>query len=188
MKRLFIAIVFEAGESFAEKYAKFKSCTCKLDRVNWVKPDLLHLTLKFLGDTEEERIPLLDNLLLDISKHYSAFPITLDKIGAFGSKYQPKVLWLAPSKAPDELLKLQNEIELKLKKNGFPFTSAPFVSHLTLARINYIDSKRYFWDMIDKMSDLFDEHFNIRYFVLYESVLQKGRSPQYNVLYKYDLQ
>ena len=187
MKRLFVAISFEPSADFAKQYAILKRCTCKLDRVNWVKGDLMHLTLKFLGDTEESRISDLCHLLEAVAAHHRAFSITLDRIGAFGSRYQPRVVWLGPSETSQPLLRLQHEVEMQLRENGFPPTYGKFVSHLTLARINFIDNKKYFWEGIDSCNSLFDETFSVKGFALYESILQKGCPPKYLVLRQFDL-
>ena len=182
MKRLFIAIDYLPSERFPQQYAELKKCSCKLDRINWVHPELMHLTIKFLGETSEDRIPLLVSLLTDVATKIPSFQLKLNRIGAFGSRYQPRVIWLGPEELPARLGDLQREMETVLRKHGFPPTYGRFVAHLTLARIHSIDSKNYFWDGIEKAAGLFNETFQVRQFILYESVLQKGKAPQYIAL------
>lgn len=186
-KRLFIAIPFRTDAAFAQKFNRMRSCTCKLDRANWVNPSLFHLTLKFLGETDVDRIPGICIALREALKGQLPFEFLLDKVGAFGSRYQPRVLWLGPEETPPEMLALHRRVDKQLAKAGFPRTFGNFVCHLTLARINYIDSKKYFWEQLESHARLFSERVSVNEVILYESLLQKGRAPQYIALEKFTL-
>lgn len=186
-KRLFIAIPFGFDATFVQKFNRIRTCTCKLDRANWVNPSLFHLTLKFLGETSVDRIPDICKAMQESLRGQAPFDFVLDKVGAFGSRYQPRVLWLGPDETPSEMLSLQRSVDKSLAKVGFPRTFGNFVCHLTLARINYIDSKKYFWEQLEKHEHLFSEAVSVREVILYESVLRKGHAPLYIALEKYSL-
>ena len=186
-KRLFIAVPFRFDAAFAQKFALLRSCTCRLDRANWVDPSLFHLTLKFLGETGVERIPDICRAVEEAVRGLSPFEFVLDKVGVFGSRYQPRVLWLGPGETPAEMLALQQRVERQLVRAGFPRNIGNFVCHLTLARINYIDSKPFFWGQLERHAGLFSETVGVREVILYESLLQKGRAPRYVALEKFAL-
>jgi len=179
LKRLFVAVPFVPDGGFADKMPMLRGCTCRTDRVNWVEPELLHITLKFLGETSVQRIPLLCKTLGSVAASASAFSFTLNKLGVFGSRYQPRVVWLGPESTPSGMLFLQQSIERALGMAGFPRTFGRFVCHLTLARINHVDDKRFFWQRIDSCRNFFSVHAEVREMVLFESVLNKGYQPQY---------
>lgn len=186
-KRLFVAVPFRFDAAFAQKFARMRSCTCRMDRANWVDPSLFHLTLKFLGETDVERIPDICRALNEAVRGVTPFEFVLDKVGAFGSRYQPRVLWLGPEETPAEMLALQQRVERQLVRAGFPRNIGNFVCHLTLARINYIDSKKYFWEQVESHAGLFSETASVKEVILYESILQKGHTPRYIALEKFAL-
>lgn len=187
LKRLFVAIPFRPEAGFAEKQAILRGCTCRTDRVNWVSPELLHITLKFLGGTDTGRIPSLCGALEEVAHGEEPFTIVLDRIGAFGSRYQPRAVWLGASEPPEGVLRLHGRMEKLLGRIGFPRTFGNFVCHMTLARINHLDSKPFFWNRLDACQTLFSERLEVREFILYESILRKGAAPVYEVLEKFPL-
>ena len=88
MKRLFVAIKLKPDENFLRIYYFLKQ-NLKHDLIRWVEPDKLHLTLKFLGETPNEKIPQIKQLLSDFVKDKKRFEIIFDKVGIFGSSYNP---------------------------------------------------------------------------------------------------
>ena len=187
VKRLFVAITFHPEESFAEKVRPLRQCTFRTDMVNWVQPDLLHLTLKFIGETDTARIPDICSAVEAAVRTVNPFTITLDRIGAFGSRHQPRVIWLGPVYTPDVMVQLHHRIDLNLARKGFPKTFGNFVCHLTLARIHRIGDKGYFWKQFEACRQLFSEKVEVRECVLYESILHKGYQPQYVALERFRL-
>lgn len=179
MKRLFIAINIEPNNSFLEKYNILRRASTKLDRINWIEPENLHITLKFIGETEEERIPEIKNRLHQISLSVLSFQLMLDRIGAFGSRYQPRIIWLGCSKVITEMQSLYAKIEKEMHVIGFKPSYGNFVTHLTLARINKIDDKNYFWKSIEQNGNLFDYEVNVKQIILYESILLNKHRPIY---------
>lgn len=186
-KRLFVAVTFHPGASFPEKFRQLQKSTFRTDLVNWVQPDLLHLTLKFLGETDTARLPDIVSALKTAVSSHPAFSFTLDRIGAFGSRYQPRVVWLGAVYTPKEMIQLHNSIELNLLKKGFPKTIGNYVCHLTLARIRRIGDKARFWQQLEACQQLFDEKVEVRECVLYESILHKGYQPKYVALERFPL-
>ena len=179
MKRLFIAIDIAVNHLFLENYAIVRKTSTKLDRINWIEPENMHITLKFLGETEEERIPEIEKKLHKIVQSGSSFQFTLDRIGAFGSRYQPRIIWLGSSKVIPEIQVLHGKIEKEMRILGFKSGFGNFVTHLTLARIHKIDDKKYFWKSIEQYGNLFEQTVEVNEIILFESILTKTHTPVY---------
>ena len=102
---------------------------------SWVKPGNIHLTLKFLGDTDPDRIPGIQNKLAETLSPFAPFQLSLGSVGVFPDTKNPRVLWVGLKDEEDALKTLQTGIEKALESIGFPREQRPFSPHLTLARI-----------------------------------------------------
>lgn len=110
-------------------------------RMSWVRPASLHLTLKFLGDMDEQVIdPLRVALELAIGSQI-AVNVPLERLGAFPRPHSPRVLWVGPSENWEEgaeakrLVEIHGAIEQACEGLGFRREAKSFSAHLTLARI-----------------------------------------------------
>lgn len=110
-------------------------------RIQWVKPDLIHLTMKFLGETEAEMVEPLRESLAQSLGSFGGVTIPLGRLGAFPNRHGPRVLWVGPSdgfergedaKRLDELHRM---IERICEGLGFAGEPKSFAAHLTVARI-----------------------------------------------------
>ena len=180
MKRLFIAVEVVPSEQFLEIYTKLKSTSTKLDRINWVKPELMHLTLKFLGETPEEKISAILGGITSATNTVSPFELKIGTIGAFGSRYQPRVLWFGID-ANEPVNQLHTQIQKEMRKLGFKPDFGNFVPHITIARINKIDNKQQFWKSIETLQMPFIQQIEVKKIILYESIL-KTYVPVYEVI------
>jgi 2'-5' RNA ligase len=103
-------------------------------KVSWTGRTQMHLTLQFLGDVEDEKIPKIIEAITAAAKEVSPFEFAVEKIGAFPPKGSPHILWAGISECPP-LLKLQQRIEEMLKPLGFKPEDRSFTPHLTLGRV-----------------------------------------------------
>jgi RNA 2',3'-cyclic 3'-phosphodiesterase len=108
--------------------------SCDLPSVRWVPVRNTHLTLKFLGDVPEERLPSLKLLITKVATQHNPFYMVSSGLGAFPSLRQPRILW-AGIAAPDELYNLQKALETETRRLSYPVESRPFSAHLTLGRV-----------------------------------------------------
>ena len=104
-------------------------------RVSWVKPDNIHLTLKFLGDVPASRTDAVYQSVDRAAQSVRTFKIELGGAGCFPSVRSPRILWVGLKKLPDELLRLHGNIEDELAREGFPRDQKRFAPHLTIGRI-----------------------------------------------------
>jgi 2'-5' RNA ligase len=100
----------------------------------WVKPDGLHLTLKFFGDTDAANLPAIQSALQAVHTQAAA-TIRIHGIGYFPNPRQPRVIWAGITASP-ELQTLAAEIQSRVGPFGFPAEERAFSPHITLARIN----------------------------------------------------
>ncbi len=104
-------------------------------RVQWVRPDSIHLTLKFLGDIDEARVEDIRAALLSAVGRQSRLAVEVGGLGVFPDLRLPRVLWVGLSGQVDALMRVAAEVEAALTGVGFPPESRPLSPHLTLARI-----------------------------------------------------
>lgn len=133
--RSFVAIALE-GEARrgAEALLEALRGAADADAVRWVRPEGLHVTLRFLGEIDEARVaPLAEGLRAAVASH-PAFDLSLGALQGFPSAGRPRVL--ACEVAPVETLaSLAEAVEGAVRDAGFAPESRPFRPHLTLGRV-----------------------------------------------------
>jgi len=102
--------------------------------LKWVKAKNLHLTLKFLGDTDQKKLEILKETIMNTCSNYTKFSIYYNHFEAFPSTNYPKVLYFGLNKSKKQLIKLQNELINKLYESGFEPEDREYKPHLTFAR------------------------------------------------------
>ena len=106
-------------------------------QINWVKNDNLHLTLKFIGYTNESYIPKIIDTLKEITINYKPFQLIINKTGCFPKKERPRTLFLGVEGHTNILIDLVQKIENELEKLDIPKNRNDFIPHITLATIKY---------------------------------------------------
>jgi len=132
--RAFIAIKLapQIKEKLGVIQKRLIPCLPKLD---WVKPDNLHLSLKFLGEISLPQAQDLEQMIAQIVKTASPFQITLKTLGVFPDYRRARIIWIGTDQAPPELKQLTIQLENKCLKLGIPQEVHPFQAHITLGRI-----------------------------------------------------
>ena len=129
--RLFIALPIEVSPPLL---AQLKTLA-KLGRsVRPIRAEQAHLTLKFLGEVDIDRISFIKTALNDIGARTSSFAWSIQGLGAFPHGTRPRVVW-AGVKPQEPIIALANEIDQRLGPLGFPRESRPYHPHVTLARV-----------------------------------------------------
>jgi len=104
--------------------------------VNWVRPEQMHLTLKFLGDVPDTQTPAICRVVAQVARQFEPFEIVFRGVGAFPSLEHPKVLWIGVQEGGQELKLLQAALDEALKNQlGYPREVRPFQPHLTVGRV-----------------------------------------------------
>ncbi len=105
------------------------------DRVQWTRPENVHLTLKFLGNAREEILGDLRAALENICAAHMPFDVELAGLGAFPSARRARILWLGIGAGFEELRSLAADVDIALMSLGFEREERPYTPHLTLGRI-----------------------------------------------------
>jgi len=100
----------------------------------WVRPEDIHLTLKFLGDVPQTDVPEIVEVIRAICAQHQPFDLALAQVGCFPNHRQPRVVWAGVGGDVALLAALQKEIEEALSDLGYEPEERGFSPHLTLAR------------------------------------------------------
>lgn len=103
--------------------------------VRWVKPESVHITLKFLGDVDPERIESIRRCAQEAVQSVRRFSVRLAGTGAFPNDKRPRVLWIGITEGSAELKQAASRIDEALCSFGFEKEKRPFSPHLTVGRV-----------------------------------------------------
>ena len=143
-----------------------------------VRPGMIHVTLKFLGDTPLSKIPGIKKALAEIARSQKPFTLRVEGLGAFASWDHPRTIWVGLTSPPD-LLNLAVKINQMTSQLGFPIENRPFSPHLTLARVSEGADRNKIKQCIDQLrqtSSVVFGDFTVSQVVLFQSSLQRGGS------------
>ena len=135
--RLFVALDLPAGAKAALAATMGQLQSVIPAGVRWVNPAGIHLTLKFLGDTEAGLVtPLLTALgEATAAGDSTPFPLHLDGLGVFPNRREPRGIYAGVDGDLDSLAQAQRQVEQAITQLGFPREKRPFRPHLTLGRV-----------------------------------------------------
>jgi 2'-5' RNA ligase len=103
--------------------------------VRWIRPENVHLTLKFLGDiTEEELLDPVAGALEVVCRRHEPFEAEPGAFGAFPSAGRARILWAGIDEGSDRLRALAEDVETSLEPLGFEREDRTYTPHLTLGR------------------------------------------------------
>ena len=100
----------------------------------WVRPENIHLTLKFLGETPEDEIGEISSVLGKLAERHAPFELAPSGFGGFPRMDKAKVIWIGAKGDIERLLALAEDIETSLENLGFERESRGFSPHFTIGR------------------------------------------------------
>lgn len=134
MLRTFIAV-----ETSPETHARARQLIARLSgtgaKISWVKPDCLHLTLKFLGDVDLREIPSVCQAITRAVAEIPPFEIEVQGAGAFPSAARPRTVWLGVGRGSEEMIALHDAVDQALGGVGYRREQRRFRPHLTVGRV-----------------------------------------------------
>ena len=157
--------------------------------IKWVKPENIHLTLKFLGDTPQEKVPLIVKGIENVAVSLTQFSLKAQGTGVFPSTKQPRVLWAGVTALP-EMERLYHLIDEKLIPLGFLGEKRGFSPHLTLGRVAETADSNVIQTVVKRLLQSQQKEFgsaDIDHVTLFQSTLAQGGSI-YTPLMRIDLQ
>jgi 2'-5' RNA ligase len=176
MKRLFIAVDIRGNDDFNSDFDKIRN-RLSGEGIKWTKPENTHITLVFLGDTDEKRIESIDNILRKNCIGFGNFEIVLKSIGVFRNLSDARII-RADIHQADKLIQLNTVISRDLKNAGFKMEDRPFSPHLTIGRIKSLKDRNALKLIIDEYRDVQLQKIHVEKIILYESILKQS-GPEY---------
>ena len=150
----------------------------------WVHPSLWHLTLKFLGEVEDELVPAIADLVSEVAAGYEAFDVSLSGTGLFPNPDRPRVLWVGIQDGADTLARLAQAIDAGLDGLGFEPDEEGFQPHMTLSRFRESHEAGELAGNVGPSEEI--ARFEVDSVVLMKSVL-RPRGPDYSVVERLSL-
>jgi 2'-5' RNA ligase len=184
MKRLFIAIKLTPNANVLGVYNYLRK-ELSYNKIRWVEPGNFHLTLKFIGETQESKIPYIIEIIKNAIGNYDIMKLNINKIGIFGSSYKPRIIWfgIAKNKKIDNLA---NDLINNLDAVGFVKDNQNFIPHFTIGRITNIIDKKVFNSIIDEKQSIILQQAEVKEVILYESI-QTHKNICYNEIFCFSL-
>ena len=171
--RTFIA--FELPEKIITFISKVqKDLQSRGLKVKWVRPQNIHLTLKFLGNINETDTEIVGKAIRESANGYSPISLTTKGIGVFPNIKRPRVIWIGITGQTKQLISLQKGLDEKLDAIGFPKDNRPFKGHLTLARVKGRINPQRLIDAIKYYSEFESETFIADNIYLFKSDLKSS--------------
>lgn len=143
-------------------------------KISWVAIENMHITLKYLGNTDVNLIPELNEVLGVIAVKHRNFRIKIQGLGTFGKNKRTNIIWLGiPS---NEILNsLATDVVSAMQNFGFDPENRHYKAHLTLGRIKSTIDESIPAKLVQDYNKLFFQEFEVKNFVLYESLNLNGR-------------
>jgi 2'-5' RNA ligase len=104
--------------------------------IRWVRPESIHLTLKFLGEISPQQAQQIQSKMLEITSQFPTTIVVVEGLGCFPNYSRPRVIWLGLQDAQAVLSKMQNLLDRSLEDHGFAPEERGFSPHLTIGRVH----------------------------------------------------
>lgn len=132
--RCFVAIELDPAARKCVEAALDRCAAAGNDGVRWCRPEQLHITLKFLGETPEPRVPMICDVLRRTSTTIRPFTLELAGLGTFPEKGTPRVMWYGVQDEGSTCRKWLEAADPELEALGLGREQRPFTPHVTLGR------------------------------------------------------
>ncbi len=154
--------------------------------VRWVRLDGLHLTLRFIGPTLEDRVEAAATAVRASAAASQPFEVSIGGAGTFPTTGRPRALWLGLRAGEVELADLARTVDAELTRAGWALDPKPFRAHLTLARSDGVPAGSAIGARLADAAAVLDLRFGAERIGLFES-LTGGGPARYEPLEMADL-
>ncbi len=176
--RCFIAIEIPAEIQTALSRTITRAQVNRTSGFRPVRPESIHLTLKFLGDVEQEKLPGITAGLAELCTQVESFNYQVRGLGVFPTWDRPRTIW-AGLQYPPALTDLYRLVDEFTTNAGFPGESRKFSPHLTLARVSEQADALILRQKIQTLKSLTETSFgevHATQLTFFRSILQPGGS------------
>jgi 2'-5' RNA ligase len=175
--RLFVGIGFEPD--LTERMARLQY---GLPGARWVERNNLHLTLRFIGEVDEDLAEEIHHGLGRLTE--PPFALTLTGLGLFGDRHRAHTLWVGVERS-DALSRLASRVDGAIVQAGGKSEPRKFNPHVTLARIKDTPPS-HLQGFVDAAGCFREDHVAVERFTLFRSTLGR-HGAQYDALEHYSL-
>jgi len=170
LARLFIAL--ELSEQQKSEVDAFQGTVKQyMEGVRWVKPEALHMTLKFLGETGESRIEEIAKTLDETAATITPFAVVYGKSGVFPSPRKARVIWVGLREGNAAVSELASKVDRSLNRIGFDPEKRSYTPHLTIGRVKGSLPEKAVYRYIEEGSNFTTAAWTIKSATLFESKL-----------------
>ncbi len=159
-------------------------------RASWVRPEHMHLTLRFLGEISEEQKSALSQSMRQLCTGVPPMRLAVEGLGAFPNTRRPAVVWAGIRQVAGDLSVLQNGVERVARELGLDPDDKPFHPHVTLARIRDVSASAGLVAMVHHRvlaaPAAYGDEFRARAVALFRSDLKPG-GPVYTRIEEFSL-
>jgi 2'-5' RNA ligase len=134
--RLFVACELPPATKTALADVQSRLRSRGAQELRWVRPEGMHLTLKFLGEVPAERVPAIEEALAGAVEGPLELRLAFSALGSFGGPTRLRVVWVGAEGDVPRLVDLAGRVDAALTTLGFPRERRPYSPHLTLARVS----------------------------------------------------
>ncbi|QFU81985.1 RNA 2',3'-cyclic phosphodiesterase [Natronorubrum aibiense] len=184
--RLFVSVDLpdDLASAFADLQAEFEDAS----GLNFTDPEQAHVTLKFLGDVDEDRLPAVEREFETAVDEANVDPFTVryGGLGVFPSLEYISVVWVGTETGGEELTRLHEAIERRTTDLGFEAESHEFTPHVTLARMDHAGGKELVQDLVTEREPTIGET-HVDEVCLTESTLT-SEGPEYSTVAQFSLE
>ncbi len=174
VKRLFFAIdlsdfIVSSVERLIETFTDIPS-----RYIRWVAPSNLHVSIKFLGEVESDKLPAICDVAEKVFASCGNMRLTVEGMGIFPNHDRPRVVWLGVKGETEKLVATESRLSEQLENLGFQADQRPYAAHLTIGRVKNDNVRGKLVRLVRKhhgvaLGDLMVDHVS-----LYESKLKPG--------------
>jgi len=178
--RLFIAVTVpdDIKEQIVALQSDLRSARAD---IKWVEKDNFHVTLKFLGETAEEKLDGIVSALSSALADIKPFALSFAGVGAFPGVRAPRVVWLGINEGKEQLKEAAQRIDETLSKLGFAKEIREFSSHATLGRLRSAKNRGILAEKIQKYGEAAFGPFTVDHIDVMQSFLSPS-GPRYQCL------
>ncbi len=184
MKRIFIAIKIPETEEVTQLLNTLRK-SLSGEKIKWVEPRNIHITLAFLGELNDERIDKTKQVAGSFLEGEGRFKLDLRSIGIFAGSRGAKVIWLGIEHSPG-LESLQGDLVTLLVENHLYDNSRKFAPHITIGRVKGHVPLERVRTVTERFRNKYFRSVNVNEIILYESIL-KPAGPIYEPLKTFEL-
>jgi len=140
--------------------------------VKWVRPDAIHLTLKFLGSIRQEDVERISQAVRPVIGLWQPFEVCIRGMGCFPNLRNPRVVWVGVDRGKESLASLKEQVEKRMIELSFPPEDRPFSPHLTLGRVRSLRGKGDLSQAVESRKGVEVGIFQAREVILFRSELK----------------